>query len=419
MAPRTDDADSGPAWRHLLHDIFLIRPNRRRRTALLVWAPLAALSMGAAGAVALLRPASLGDLWLVRDWLHFWLAGGDPFAHFLGEVDYPPTAFFILWPLALPGDEAIRWLYVPWAIACVAAASLMLLRWLSNRAGVSLAWYEQAALVAMLLSGGSARGGIWTGQTAALAVLFGALALYWCRRRPVAAAVALACCAYKPHIAIGFALAIVLTERRAVAWWAAGIVAAMWGIFAASVEQSFTGVVSLYAQSLLTLYDGPDRIRGLLSIRWVIEESLGSYEWATAIYGALALVTLTLLGLAARRRQDPAGRITIAAACLLWPLIFLPNQLYHGLMAWPAIWLLMWPEVQPVRHYGLRVFVIVGFVAFAVLDLPRTIRLFSGPESAAMMASYYLSPLRLVLVMGLILNALHIPESRRAGRQAA
>jgi len=418
MPPRADAALPRREWQRRLHGIFLIRPNRRRLTPLYVWVPLAVISMGAAGAVALLRPESLGDLWLVREWINFWRAGGDPFTHYLGEVDYPPTAFFILWPLALPGDEATRWMYVPFAITSVAAACFVLLRWLSNRAGVTLAWYEQAALVAMVLSGGSARSGIWTGQTAGLAVLFGALSLYWCRQRPVAAAVALACCAYKPHIAIGFGLVIILTERRAIVWWAAGIVMAMWGIFAASVEQSLAGVVSLYTQSLLTMYDGPDRIKGLLSIRWVIEDYLGHYQRATTIYAALALVTLTLLALAARRRPDPAGRAAIAAACLLWPLVFLPNQLYHGLLAWPAIWLLMWPEAQPVRHYGLRVFVIVAFVTFGVLDLPRTIRLLSGPESAAAMASYYLSPLRLVLVMGLILNALRTPASPNAGQHA-
>jgi hypothetical protein len=418
MPPR--EPGSTTVWLAWLHEIFLIRPNRGSMAPLFVWAPLALLSMGAASAVAWLRPESLDDLSLVREWLSFWLAGGNPFRQYLGEIDYPPTAFFVLWPLALPSDDAVQWLFVPWAIASIAAAAFMLLKWLSARAGVTLAWYEQAALVAMLMSAGSARTTIWTGQTAALAVLFGALSLYWSPRRPAAAAIALALCSYKPHVAIGFGLAIFLTERRAVVWWAAGIVMVMWGIFAATIERTVGRVLSLYSQSLMTLYDGPDRIRGLLSIRFVIEDFLGHYEWATAVYGTIALVTLTLLGLAARRRTDPAGRSIIAAACLLWPLIFLPNQLYHGMMAWPAIWLLMWPEVQPVRHYGLRLFVVIGFISFGVLDLPRTIRLINGlDEGAVAIGSYYLSPLRLVLVMALILNALHVPGSSKAGPKAA
>jgi hypothetical protein len=416
MSPNAPPATPRRSWQTWLRVIFLIRPIPRTTTPLFVWVPLAVLSMSAAAAAAWLRPDSLGDLELVRDWLRFWLAGGDPFTHYLGEVDYPPTAFLVLWPLALPGDAAIRWLFVPGAIVTAAAAIFVLLRWLSERSGVELTRYEQAALVAMVLAGGSARSGIWTGQTAALAVLFGALSLYWCRQRPVAAAVALALCAYKPHVAIGFALAIILTERRAIVWWAAGITVLMWGGFAATVEPSLAGVLSLYTQSLLTLYDGPDRIRGLLSIRWVIEDYLGHYETATVVYAVLALTTLTLLGLAARRRHAPADRSVIAAACLLWPLIFLPNQLYHGLLAWPAIWLLMWPEVQPIRHLGLRVTVIVAFVVFGVLDLPRTVRLLSGPESDAGIASYFLSPLRLALVMGLILNALYTPGKSQAGQ---
>lgn len=419
MPPR-EPSSTTPAWLGWLHDIFLIRPNRRSMTPLFVWVPLAVLSMGAASAVAWLRPESLGDLRLVREWLSYWLTGANPYRHYLGEIDYPPTAFLVLWPLALPSDDAVRWLFVPCAIASLAAAAFMLLKWLAARAGVTLAWYEQVALVAMLMSGGSARTSIWTGQTAALAVLFGALALYWSRRRPAAAAMALALCAYKPHVAIGFALAIFLTERRAVVWWAAGIVMVMWGIFAATIERSVGRVLWLYTQSLQTLYDGPDRIRGLLSIRFAIEDFLGHYEWATVTNGGLALVTLTLLALSARRRTDPAGRSTIAAACLLWPLIFLPNQLYHGMMAWPAIWLLMWPEVQPVRHYGFRLFVVIGFISFGVLDVPRSIRLINGvDEGTIAIASYYLSPLRLVLVMGLILNALHVPGSREPGQKAA
>ncbi|MFA5910136.1 MAG: glycosyltransferase family 87 protein [Vicinamibacterales bacterium] len=418
MAPREQGHMPRRAWQVWLHAVFLIRPGAETMTPLFVWAPLALISMTAAAVVAF-QQNSLADLWLVREWLRYWLAGGDPFTHYLGEVDYPPTAFFVLWPLALPGDDAVRWLFVPLAIITMAAAGFVLLRWLSDRAGVTLAWYEQAALVAMLLSGGSARGGIWRGQTAALAVLLGALALYWSRRRPVAAAVTLAMCAYKPHIALGFALAIFFTERRAVVWWAGGITVAMWGIFAASVEQSLAGVLNLYTQSLFTLYDGPDRVRGLLSIRFVIEDFLEHYERGTVVYAALALITLTLIGLAARRRFDSAGRTTIAAACLLWPLLFLPNQLYHGVLAWPAIWLLMWPEVQPVRHYGLRMVVIVGFITFSVLDVPRTIRIFSGPESAAGIASYYLSPLRLALVLGLILNALRQPHALQFWRSAA
>lgn len=389
-------------------------------TPLFVWVPLALLSMAAASAVAWLRVESLGDLWLVREWMGFWLAGGNPFRQYLGGIDYPPTAFFVLWPLALPSDAAVRWLFVPGAIAAVAAAAFMLLKWLSARAGVTLAWYEQAALVAMLMSAGSARTTIWTGQTAALAVLLGALSLYWSPRRPIAAAIALALCSYKPHVATGFALAMFLTERRAVVWSAAGIVLAMWGVFAATIDRSVGRVLSLYSQSLLALYDGPDRIRGLLSVRFAIEDFLGHYAWATAIHGGIALITLTLLALAARRRTDPAGRSIIAAACLLWPLIFLPNQLYHGMMAWPAIWLLLWPEVQPVRNDSLRLIAVIGFIVFGVLDLPRTIRLINGLDDGTIaVGSYYLSPLRLVLVMGLILNALYVPTAPRSRRPAA
>ena len=84
MPPR-EPSSTTSTWLVWLHDIFLIRPNRGSMTPLFVWAPLALLSMGAASAVAWLRPESLGDLWLVREWLGFWLAGGNPFRQYLGD----------------------------------------------------------------------------------------------------------------------------------------------------------------------------------------------------------------------------------------------------------------------------------------------------------------------------------------------
>jgi hypothetical protein len=419
MQPPADNASPRRAWQTWLHILFLIRPAPPSRVPLLVWVPLAALSMGAAGALALLRPGSLADLWLVREWLHFWTAGGDPFTRYLGQIDYPPTAFIVLWPLTLPSDATARWLFVPWAILMIAVAGLVLLRWFSERTDVKLAWDEQVGLVAMFLSTGSARSGIWTGQTAALAVLLGALSLYWCARRPVAAAVALALCGFKPHVAIGFALAILLTGRWVVVCGATAIAIGMWGAFAATVEQSPAAVLSLYTQSLLTLYDGPDRVRGLLSIRFVIEDLLQHYERATIVYTALALSTLALLMLEARRRQRASDRAIIAAACLVWPLLFLPNQLYHGVLAAPAIWLLMWPEVRPVRRMGVRMAAIIGLIVFSVLDVPRIIRLATDPNGIVWGASYYLSPLWLVLVFGLTLKALYLPTAPKVRQPAA
>ena len=362
--------------------------------------------------VVALRPGSLADLWLVRNWLHHWLEGGNPYSHFYGGIDYPPAAFIVLWPLGLPSDTAITVVFIPLAIITMALAGLVLVRWLSNRLDIALPWQAQAALVAMLLSGGATRGGVWRGQTAAFAILLGALALSWCRRRPLLAAMALALCSYKPHLALGFGLVILLSEWRPwVVVIAAALVLGLSVGFAASIDLSLPQVLRLYAENLLALYDGPDRVRGLLSIRWVIEDLMADYTRGTAVYVAMALASLVLIALAAHRRRDAAGRAMVAAACLLWSLLFLPQQLYHGILAWPAIWLLMWPEVGIIRTQAGRLLVVAALVLFTVADIPRLAMLVVDPASRLAQAPYYWRPLRLVALLAVMMYGLSTVRS--------
>jgi len=398
------------AWRAWLPAIFLIRATPPTLAPMLIWLPIAAASVTAAALVAL-QPGSLADLWLVREWLHHWREVGNPYHAFTGAIDYPPAAFFVLWPLAVPSDAVLPFIFLPLAVGGMVLAGIVLARWLSDRLAITLAWYELAALAALIVSGGASRGAIWRGQTAALAVLLGALALYWSRRRPVVASVSLALCAYKPHVAVGFGLAIVLTERPAVAVWAAVGVLVMSLLFPLSLGQGPADVFSPYLDSLLVLYDGPERVRGLLSIRWVIEDLVGDYQLATVLYAVLALSTLVLLVIASQRHRDRAGQTTVAVACLLWPLLFLPHQLYHGVLAWPAVWLIMWPESGVVRRQAVRLVAVASYIIFSVFDIPRSIRLMTNDEDLAL-TSYMLSPLRLALLFGLILYAL----SARSGR---
>lgn len=401
------------AWRTWLPAIFLIRSTPPTLAPVLVWLPIAAASVTAAAMVAL-QPESLADLWLVREWLQHWRDAGNPYQEFAGQIDYPPASFFILWPLALPSDAVIRFLFLPFAIGGMALAGLVLARWLAGRLGITLAWYEQAALAALIVSGGASRGAIWRGQTAALAILLGALALYWSQRRPAAAAVSLALCAYKPHVAFGFGLAILLTERPSVVAWAIAGVAAMSLVFPLSIGQSPIDVLRQYVDGLLVIYDGPDRIRGLLSIRWVIEDLLGDYHLGTFVHAALALSTLALIILAARRHRDPAGQTTVAVACLLWPLLFLPHQLYHGVLAWPAVWLIMWPESGIVQRRAVRLVIVASYIMFSVFDIPRSIRLMTTDDDSLAMTSYLLSPLRLAILFGLILYSLSARRNAQA-----
>jgi hypothetical protein len=271
----------------------------------------------------------------------------------------------------------------------------------------SLSMPQRTAIVAMILSGSSVRGAIWLGQTVALAILFGALALRWSRRRPFAAAFALALCSFKPHLAVGFGLAILLVEGADVIVVAVAIVISASLLVAAAVNQSVLTILANYSHNLFAMYDGPDRIRGLLSVRWVIDDLVGYYGMASLLYALLACVSLVLIGVAARRAPDAAGRTQAVAAALLWPLLFLPSQLYNGVMAAPAIWLMMWPEANLIRRESTRLAAVSAFVIFGVADLPRVARLIAERSSADMYwlykGSYYLSPLRLAWLLGFLL----------------
>lgn len=365
---------------------------------LAVWSTVAALSVIVAIFVAL-QPGQLGDLTTVRSWLHYWFAVGDnPYRHFGPPLDYPPMAFLVLWPIGLPSDATVAYWFLPSVVTITALAALMQLRWVADRLHVVLSGRQQMALIAMVLAGGGARTAIWLGQTMALSLLFGALAMLLARRRPWRAAVCLALCSFKLHIAAGFGLAILLIDGIAVPIAAAVITLVASFVFAATVGESLVTLVADYGRNLLALYDGPNRVRGMLSIRGVLTDVIDQYTIATAAYLALALASLaTLIALAKRRSADPVTQLHVAALSLLGSLCFLPHQLYNILLASPALYLLMWPESGLIRNRDIRTAVTAAYVLFGVVDVARVARVFSRqmPESDWLFwIGYDTSPLR-------------------------
>jgi hypothetical protein len=391
---------------HLLTELVLIRPAPNPERPLTFWMAAAALSLTIAAAVAV-QPGGLEDFWLVREWIAHWVQHGNPYEAYR-NLDYPPGALLLLWPLALLPQSVAPFVVTLVTIATGASGAWILTGWFADRLGVLLRWQDRATLVAVMLAGSAVRGAIWRGQSTSLALLFGALTLRWSQRRPVLAAVALALCAFKPHIAVGFALILLLTERWRVLLIAAGLVLAQTLLFAWSVDNTLPQVLANYTDNLLTLYGGPDRIIGLLSLRWVIEDLVGNQVIATVVYGTLATASLALIAAAARRHPEKMAA-QVAAACLLWSLLFLPHQLYNGVLAAPAIWLLMWPEAGLLSSPRLRVIVVGAIVLFRVIDVPRSLRVLSrvlGEIDWLSTLSLMLSPGVLTVMLALALSAL-------------
>jgi hypothetical protein len=387
--------------------IFMVREDRRSWLPAAVWGAVGLISLAVAVWVAG-QPERLADLRQVRTWLAFVEQhSADPYVYFDSQLDYPPLAFLVLWPLGwIPEDALLEW-FVPAGIAVTAAAGWVFARVVAERLKIALTLSQQIAIVGLMLSGSSARGSIWRGQTVALAILLGALALLWSRRRPFAAALALALCSFKPHLAVGFGLAILLIDGADVLMVAAAIVVSLSILVAAAMDQSVLAIAATYAHNLFAMYGASGHIDGLLSIRWVFEDAVGHYGAATLVYAAAGTGSLVMLGLIARRMQDDASRTHVVAIALLWPLLFLPSQLYAGFMAAPAIWLLMWPESGAIRRESRRIACVAAVVAFTVFDIPRTLRFLSAYLDDGhwlYKGSYYLSPLRIVLLFAFLLS---------------
>lgn len=393
--------------REALAALFLTTRDRRSWFPAIIWMCAALVSVGVAVAVAV-QPGQLRDLHQVREWLQFFdTRDANPYVYFSGELDYPPVALLLLWPLAwIPEGHLAAW-FLPMSIATTVVAGWAFITAVGTRLGVAVSTPEKIATVGIILAGGAARGAIWLGQTVSLAVLCGALALLWSRRRPFLAAVMLALCSFKPHLAVGFGIAVLLIDGIDVPVIASAIVVSLSLLVAAAMNQSLLAVLLAYARNLSVLYDGPERVRGLLSVRWALDDTVG-YEAGTAIYVLLAIGVLAMLGAAARRRHGARGDLYVVAAALIWPLLFLPSQLYNSLLAAPAIWLLRWPETSLFRSTPARTALVGAIVLFGVVDLPRVLRAIAeraGDMLWLFQGSYLLSPLRMALLLAFVLYA--------------
>lgn len=385
------------------------------RLPLQVWPAAAVISIAVSSAIAL-QPGYLADLVMVRDWLEY-IAGrrGNPYLAFR-DLDYPPHALILLMPLGWLDDTALRVVFIPLIVTATAGATWMMSGWLARQFDIELTRRDRAVLVAIVIASSSMRGAVWRGQLAPLAFLLGTAAISLKRSRPVLSALALALCAFKPHVALGFALAILVTAGARVLIVAGVMVLALSWCFAAVSGLGMTDAWQSYVTNLWLLYDGPERVRGLLSIRWVIEEVAGSYHLGTMVYLTAAAVTGSLLLDAALATTERGYRTRVAAALFLWTLIFLPHQLYHGWMAAPALWLLMWPESGLIRHDRIRLAAVSMFITFGVIDVPRMIRLFFDVDAnwSLGLLSYALSPLEATLLFALLLWAITV--RRPAGK---
>lgn len=410
-----------PARRDWIYDILLIRPVSRTMRPMACWLALAVVSVALAAWIGRDGAGMMLDLHEVRSWLRVWMVDGhNPYTSFAPDADYPPMAFLLLAPLGLSHSDAVAWWFLPISISSLAIAGWLMLRWLTRELNIALTSQETIALVAMLLATGSARRAIWHGQTVALSIIFGMLALQWTSRRRVMSGLALALCAFKPHFGLGVALALVVTSGTSslVTLSVAALATALSFVaFAWTLALPTSDVVASWVHNIASIYTGPDRVHELLGARFLFDGLTQSPAASLVIWMASAVAALVMIV-----RATHVSRAQRIIACLMWSLVFLPHQLYDGLLALPALWWMMWPEGGlGARPRWLAASLAAALLLSDVIDVSGAMREIARHiESQPLFtASQWLPPIRMIALLALVLptSAVHQHYSRAEARK--
>lgn len=292
------------------------------------------------------------DLHAVRAWLHEWnLGAGNPYLRPDLEADYPPHAFFLLWPLLRPGETAAAHLVLGANLVLSVAAAWLLVRWISDLAGVAVSRAEAVTLAAMVLSSNAVRISLILGQLAPLAFVLFLLSTRLARRPGIAGA-CFGLASLKVNLAASFAIILAMRRRYAALAIAAVVVVAGAWLVAASLRSSLTVVIADYMNAVVSAYHREPEALGVTSVWTLISPRVPAWS---SLQAALALGTLGVLIVLARRAGDaPSTRAIVAVGCLLWSLATLPHQRYNVGLLLPALWLLQWPGCSFIRRDWLK-----------------------------------------------------------------
>jgi hypothetical protein len=362
--------------RSLFFDGLIPDGTAAARASARMWMALGAASLVTAAVVAL-TPGRMQDYHEVREWFAAWDFGAaNPYLRPDLDVDYPPHAFLLLAPVGLlPEGLGGQLAYLLFNLAMTVAAAHLLVQWSAGLAHVSLRRDQIWALTGMVLALGTTRASLWLGQTIALAVCLSLVAMRLADRRPVWAALALSLASFKPHIALGFALILLLTGRVRLLVYAAVLSAALFALFGLTVGSPPAEMVATYLANLDRLYSGARHVMSVTSLREGFDAMAGPVL-GLRLHVAASAVALVWLVLGSRRtaaRRD--GELLVAAACLLWALMALPHQRHSLILLVPAWWAAIWPPMGFLGGARTRQGIVLVAVSLTALDLPLLLRL--------------------------------------------
>jgi hypothetical protein len=354
---------------------------------LLPLAALAAASIGAAAWLAVL-PGRSGDLAIVLSWLrHMAETGVSPYVVADLEVDYPPHALVLLYPLVwLPeGREAI-WFVGP-SVLCAIWMAWTWPRWMAEHLVISPLRHSVTSpfrhfvtsplsvWFLLVLTWGPVRVGIWNAQTVAPAIIAALAAVTMARRVPWVAGVLFALAATKPPLAVALGVFFLLRgDTRVIA---VGVVVAlgMATVFDGMMGQVPFSWLPQYVQSLEWMYTGTNYFRGVTTFQPVFDDTIADPVVAHTLFRVIALA-LGVWGVwrmwAARRLAD--AQVLVATACFLWVLVALPNQRYYLVLLFPVAWMAWHTPARLLLSETMGRTLVAVIVIFNTLDTPLLVR---------------------------------------------
>ena len=191
-------------------------------------------------------------------------------------------------------------MFLAFNLAATVAAAYLVVRWSASEGRRDLTREQTWALAGIVLAMGTTRAAIWLGQTIAFAVCLALLAMRLADRRPAWSALCLALASFKPHVAIGFAMALTLTGRMRVLLLAGIMSAALFCLFGLTVRSTPGEMVVVYLANLDRMYSGAGHVMSVTSLREILDR-VGGPVAGLWLHAAVALAALVWLVSAARR----------------------------------------------------------------------------------------------------------------------
>lgn len=349
-----------------------------RSRVMAVWAALATASLAAAAWLAL-QPGRSGDLGIVLGWLQYLkTTGASVYPVESLRVDYPPHALLLLWPLGwLPeGREAL--VYLPLNLVATLGMACLVPWWMAREARVVMSIRTHVVFALMVLTWGAVRVAIWNGQTVALALSAGILAVSLSATWPRLGSMALVVAATKPSLGVGVGLLLLFRAQYRVLATAGAGVLGLTLAYDVLTGMPLLSSMTAYTASLLRMYAVHDWVRGVTTIRAAIHDGLGGHWVALPLFVAFGVAMLmVLIRVALPVRRLPEAQALLAAACLVWTLVALPNQRYYLVLFAPVVWLLIHRPTAWRMGPRWPLPIAAGLIVFNVIDGPIALRYFA------------------------------------------